>query len=72
MLRKYKKNEDASPELALGTVVATGECEGNIVASESVHNDQHNALKVRNIQQVKLEVFVHTLFFFLCSITFGL
>jgi len=47
-----------SPKLALGTVVAAGECEGIIVAPELVHNYEQKALKVRNIQQVNLEVFV--------------
>jgi hypothetical protein len=51
-----------SPKLALDKVVAAGECEGNIVAPESVHNYEHKALKVRNIQQVMLEVFMN--FFF--------
>jgi len=61
-----------SPKLALGTFVAAGECEGIIVASELVHNYEHKALRARNIQKVKLEVFVHILLYFLCLITLGL
>jgi hypothetical protein len=52
-----------SPKLAVGKVAAAGECEGTIVASGSVHNYEHKTLKVRNIQQVKLEV----LFTLYCS-----